>query len=187
MEKSRDTLVLTRRSLLTMGALGVLGGALGCRPESDGRAAFEAEDVGAELLAAPAVGELAVADAAALGLLFERMAAVWQLHPAGSDTDRLRQGLEGFLKTKTTRAPSYLAEYESAARIVEGRSRDGLEALLLSDFSMSEAPRTRLDHLRHYVVAELAVLHMTLGGFKRFGYRNYAGYMGGRPSPKPFR
>ncbi len=99
------------------------------------------------------------------------------------------------VENKTRQAPSYLAEYTEAADLL-ARIRDragGLEQaharLLLPSGGPESFGISRLGRARKFVCAEFMLWYVSQGGFKRFGYANYRGYMGGPflSKPLPYR
>jgi len=116
--------------------------------------------------------------------LFEYIGSAWD--GAGFCTISSESALRPILDQKTGLAPSYLTEYRRAVKTFrELRDQFGQEEGLRRFFFTSDDP-----FLRRYVVLELLTLQVAFGGFRRFGYKNYAGFMGGPfddPGHLPYR
>lgn len=120
--------------------------------------------------------------------LFDAIGKRWEMDASG--------GIEqwqfaSLVENKTTQAPSYLAEYTEAADLL-ARIRDhagGLDQaharLLLPSNRPESFGISRLGRARKFVSAEFILWYVSQGGFKRFGYANYRGYMGGPFSSRP--
>ncbi|HLL46533.1 MAG TPA: hypothetical protein VK399_07480 [Longimicrobiaceae bacterium] len=100
------------------------------------------------------------------------------------------------LDLKTSRPPSYLAEYRETSVLLQcltdefGGFERAAEQLLYFDPNDREFAKKRIGHIHYFVVREFLNLLVTQGGFRRFGYVNYAGWRGGRyddPSHLPYR
>lgn len=125
------------------------------------------------------------------GLLSEpEAAAMWSMFAfIGREWDTARfcritspTGLRPVLDAKTTIAPSYLTEYRRAAAALGALVRQyGPEAGMRRFFFSNPDACTG-----QMVVSELVMLQVAQGGFRRFGYVNYAGFMGG-PYDDPLR
>ena len=96
-----------------------------------------------------------------------------------------KESFTRILDLKTSLRPSYFYEYMSAIQIFEKykspTGRLDFEKILLHNTD---------DFLNKFVTLEFINLTLTSGGFKRFGYKNYAGYAGGRfdnPMKLPYR
>lgn len=125
----------------------------------------------------------------------EWIRAEWSLEDHSTvDAD----GLLTFLSQKTREVPSYLYEYSQAVEVFAaaekelGSASDAIRLLVLGGLSESTAygGLTRIGAFRAFVSDELIILHVVRGGFKRFGYRNYDGFIGGPftdPSNLPYR
>lgn len=86
------------------------------------------------------------------------------------------------LNLKTIKTPSYLAEYQSAARLirdVQNRFDSEQETFLYLMFTRrneKEKLKTRLGRAQNFVFDELVRHIVSNGGFRRFGLVNYSGY-----------
>lgn len=67
---------------------------------------------------------------------------------------------------KVARPISYVGEYRNALSLLSHRET----------VSLREAPRSRLEHARYYVVREFAQLHLVLGGHLSVGYPTFFGH-----------
>ncbi|MCZ6664261.1 MAG: hypothetical protein O7B81_03040 [Gammaproteobacteria bacterium] len=88
------------------------------------------------------------------------------------------------LGLKTEEAPSYLTEYEEAAEVwrrTTAEMDNDLDAfwLLLTHGSVADE-RGRAGRVKTFVLSELITYHVVHGGFRRFGYKNYNGYISGQ-------
>ncbi len=186
---------LSRRRLLHLGAVGVLGWA-GCPftrwLASPSFAALAAQPVGSRMLEPDAVGTLSHTEHERLWSLFESIRTWWSLDGPEPDMGRRRAWFAEAVALKVELRPSYLGEYRSAARLVEAccerrGSNDELAPLFATSFSRADPVATRLDHLRHYVVTEFIQLHVIAGGLLSFGYGTYPGYQAGPLIQRPYR
>ena len=92
-----------------------------------------------------------------------------------SEIESRKIEFDRFIQAKTSQPPSYLGEYENAVEVL-GQS-----------FPFSISLETKIGHFRKYVIREFAELHLIVGGFKHFGYRNYFGHPGGPLTGHPYR
>lgn len=94
--------------------------------------------------------------------------------------------LRPVLDAKTSATPSYLTEYRIAIGVLrELRRQYGDQEALRRFFFAQPDPC-----VQQYTVAEFLNLQVAQGGFRRFGYVNYAGFMGGPfddPARLPYR
>lgn len=180
-------LEIDRRGLLRMGLSAGLLAALpaGCVRLRDGDASVLLEIVGdAELPIDPErVGEASDSALDDLIGLCDFVDRGWEL---GAEMERYRDRLRADLRVKTVERPSYLSEYESAARLVrivrrESASPDQAWATLLFSKIDSRVPeQTRLGRARRLVFGEIVTHQVALsGGFRSFGVVNYTGWAGG--------
>ena len=95
----------------------------------------------------------------------------------------LRGAFNSFVNAKCEEEPSYSSEYLAAVRWLESQTGPDAALLALRESSCG----ARLAHIKHFVVKEFADLHLISGGFRHFGYRNYAGFMGGPLLNRPYR
>lgn len=85
------------------------------------------------------------------------------------------------LRADSGEAPSYVGEYENALQVLETlNAAHGEQAMPMLLF----APKTvsaecRLGHAKKYVADEFMSVAIVSGGFRHFGGRNFAGYLGG--------
>jgi len=89
-----------------------------------------------------------------------------------------------FVHVRTSREPSYLAEYRSAIGVLDHlkaeRGERAFEWLLFeSGLKPGDPPMTALGHLKKYVVDEFIRVWLAAGGFRSYGAGNYNGYVGG--------
>ncbi len=90
--------------------------------------------------------------------------------------------LEDVLSLKTNTLPSYLSEYQSAARLIhdaKARLNSEKEAflyLLFAGRENSNLLETRLGRAQKFVFDELMRHIVANGGFRRFGFINYKGF-----------
>ena len=85
------------------------------------------------------------------------------------------------LGLKTEEVTSYLTEYEEAAEVwrrATAQTDNDLDAfwLLLTHGSVADE-RGRAGRVKTFVLSELITYHVVHGGFRRFGYKNYSGYI----------
>lgn len=78
-----------------------------------------------------------------------------------------------------------IAEYQ---RLIDqyGDKNRALDAL----FTENELPDPKLPNIANYVLAEFMRMQTAFGGFKKYGYENFSGWMGGgsySQSPPPYR
>lgn len=157
-----------------------------------------------EWLATVVAGETGLRDPARTGTmsaeefdafwaLFERIGELWEL---SAFTTIDRTALRDMLDLKAESPPSYFTEYRAGAKAIRHTldridSRTGaFDLLITGTFDADEIAATRLGRLRRHVVGELITLQVSHGGFRRFGYKNYRGYMGGvfsDPDDLPYR
>jgi hypothetical protein len=105
--------------------------------------------------------------------LFDYIGSAWG--SAGFCTIASEGALRPILDQKTGLSPSYLTEYRRAVKTFRQlQDQFGQEEALRRFFFVVDDP-----FLRRYVVLELLTLQVAFGGFRRFGYKNYAGFMGG--------
>jgi hypothetical protein len=87
---------------------------------------------------------------------------------------------------KTTQEPSSLTEYRETLAIFRSLRREHGEAEALSKlFSLDTSSPAH-----KYVLSEFITLQVIRGGFRKFGYVNYQGAMGGtfnNPAQLPYR
>lgn len=168
-----ETAIIGRRDFLRMAA--ALG--LTWRIGADGVGHLWAQPAPGQTCTGPAspevTGDLSEREAAAMWSIFEYVGRTW-------DTARFCRitspaGLRPVLHAKTSIEPSYLTEYRRAVAILDELVRqygqdEGMRRFLFSNPDVCT---------RQLVIAELVMLQVTQGGFRRFGYVNYAGFMGG--------
>ena len=92
-----------------------------------------------------------------------------------------RTEFDRILDLKTSRTPSYLAEYVSAVNLLDASAAwmgDAGSAAgeLFEDVGVDGSPQR---HAHTYVVSEFIMLQIAFGGFRKWGYVNYPGYAGG--------
>jgi hypothetical protein len=91
--------------------------------------------------------------------------------------------LPGILDLKTQEAPSYLSEYQSAAKLVRAaRDRFGSPAMAFPHLMFTERGGaagigTKLGRCRTYVFDEIVRHAVANGGFRKFGLINYDGFI----------
>ena len=92
-----------------------------------------------------------------------------------------RTEFDHILDLKTSRTPSYLAEYVSAVNLLGasaawmGNAGSAVGALF-DDVGVDGSPQR---HAHTYIVSEFIRLQVAFGGFRKWGYVNYPGYAGG--------
>lgn len=128
-----------------------------------------------------------------LWALFRRIGKVWEL---GQFTTIDRSTLQNMLALKTVELPSYFSEYRAGAEVIQtaidalDSRADAFDLLIGGEFRAADLGRTRLGRLRRHVISELVTFQVSHGGFRRFGYKNYRGHMGGQftdPANPPYR
>ena len=94
--------------------------------------------------------------------------------------------LESDLGLKTSKPPSYLAEYRHALDLIElvSDASENIEqtwtTLLFAEFDMENFANTKIGRARRFVFSEIIAHQVPIsGGFKSFGWVNYRGYFGG--------
>jgi hypothetical protein len=130
--------------------------------------AYEKESIGPNMLEPGRTGSLCVEDFGQLWTLFVAMGLHWGIGSKDS-LDAQRTRFAEIIALKTGSEPSFLAEYEMAAKIIGARGEKGLQSLFVHPTEMGQNLDTRFEHFRRYVVVEFAELHLTNGGFARFG------------------
>ena len=130
-------------------------------------------------------GELSGGDGDVLWRLFGAIERRWSL----SGLVKLdKSAFLEILRQKTARPPSYLTEYRDAAGLLSSLWSRAVQPDAVFTAVVDEA--TRLGRARRFVVGEFMELQIAFGGFKRFGYANYRGFVGGPlsdPSHLPYR
>ena len=128
------------------------------------------------------VGTVSSATFDRLWWTFERIADIWEL---SSFLTMDKSDLENMVALKSEERPSYLAEYDAGAAVID-RAIDSmadrnkaLDLLISGRFPETYLLNSRLGQFRTYVVWEFMSLAVSQGGFKRFGYENYRGFMAG--------
>lgn len=137
-------------------------------------------------------GDLTPEQYASLYAVFERIGERWDMKAAGGvEESQFRE----FVEAKTSQAPSYLAEYAAAIEIINvlakepGATPSAIDRLLSPTERPEASAQTRLGRAHTYVSAEFAAWYVTQGGFRRFGYHNYRGFIAGpfTMTPPPYR
>lgn len=122
------------------------------------------------------VGSLNQGEFDTLFSLCEHVDKVWEF---GANLPQYRQQLRADLELKTSRQPSYLAEYKSALELIELAEEDW-PILLFSEANAENFNATRLGRARQFVFSEIIGHQIPISGaFKSFGLINYRGYFGG--------
>ncbi|WP_317930691.1 hypothetical protein [Halioxenophilus sp. WMMB6] len=91
--------------------------------------------------------------------------------------------LPALLELKTQQAPSYLAEYQSAAALLmaaRAREKSDDQAYTYALFAgrdLKNSNATRLGRAERWVFNELVRHMIKTGGFRRFGSQNYDGFI----------
>ena len=121
----------------------------------------------------------------ALWLVFGHIGERWQ-DAAFNEVTRME--FDRVLDVKTSRTPSYLAEYVSALNLLGAlASRTGdIGSAVEELFDGAGGGGLRQQHAHVYVVSEFIMLQVAFGGFRKWGYVNYRGYAGGSFS-NPYR
>lgn len=85
------------------------------------------------------------------------------------------------LDLKTTRPPSYLAEYRRALAVFDTKGGVSIEAILetLAAPSKTDDRFTDEAHVQSNVIEEFLRLSLARGGFQQFGLTNHPGFWGG--------
>lgn len=119
------------------------------------------------------LGKLTHAEAQELWSVFVHIGAAW-----GNAKYCILQDIEALrpiLDAKTDNLPSYLYEYQSAIEVLAQLRQQYGHQEALQKFLFAQPDSCA----RKYVVAEFINLQISQGGFRRFGYKNYVGFMGG--------
>ena len=125
------------------------------------------------------VGTLSEADTDTLWHLFEAIRVNWRM-PEVSKGELLE-----FLTLKTSQPPSYLREYREAAesfRAARAGAADDASALRRMLAASSEEVEGQLPpaaYTKDLVIREMIRLHLSRGGYRRFGLQNGPGFFGG--------
>lgn len=102
-----------------------------------------------------------------------------------SNMESYPDSLTGILKIKTNEKPSYLEEYRNAALLIEeakprfNSKNEMFIHLLFNGRDQEDMIGTRLGRARQFVFDEIIRHIVANGGFRRFGFVNYKGYIGG--------
>lgn len=124
--------------------------------------------------------------------LFLHIGKTWEM----SNVSEIQEWhFSDLIENKTTQSPSYLTEYIEAVNIIVKIQNQGvglIEAYTRLLFPLDRPElfiKTRLGRAQKFVSSELIIWYVSQGGFKRFGYKNYRGFMGGpfTTSPPPYR
>lgn len=124
--------------------------------------------------------------------LFLHIGKTWEMSKVSNIQER---DFTDLVENKTTQTPSYLTEYIEATNIIKkiqshGRTLDEAYArLLLPVNGADQMFKSRLGRAQTFVSSEFIIWYVSQGGFRRFGYKNYRGYMGGlfTTQPLPYR
>lgn len=177
---------LNRRDFLRLvAALGLTwSGGAACVAERAAAAVASDQAACAGMRQPTVVGTLTDVESSEMWRLFSYIGDAWQ-NGAYCRIDSASM-LRPVLNAKTRATPSYLTEYRIAIDVLrELRRRYGdQEALRRFFFDQPDLC------VKQYTVAELLNLQVSQGGFRRFGYVNYAGFMGGpfdNPAHLPYR
>ena len=88
-----------------------------------------------------------------------------------------------FMSAKTMRDPSYAAEYESAIMVLRELHVEhpgtAFDWLFFTYKPVNADPKTRLEHLKFFVVDEFIRMQLVAGGYASFGFATYSGSMAG--------
>lgn len=99
---------------------------------------------------------------------------------------KTEQDFKPIIDLKTSQTPSYLTEYQKAIAFFRDlKSKYGESEALRKLFFEDSEPG-----IRQNVLSEFLYLQIAQGGFLKFGYKNYLGYMAGPfddPSNLPYR
>lgn len=113
--------------------------------------------------------ELTDAEIEKLWRIFKEIGNAWGNAPHGPGG--LKSSWLEFLTAKTTRRPSYVAEYVNACQVVDDlieHESDPFQKLLF-DNGLSGGPiDTRLAHAKNFVVDEFIKVQVVAGGFRSF-------------------
>lgn len=128
-------------------------------------------------------GSLSQSEFDSLFSLCEYVDTTWEF---GANMPQYRQQLHADLDLKTTRQPSYLAEYKSSLELVDlvienaGSAAQAWPTLLFSEAGAENFSATKLGRARRFVFSEIIGHQIPISGaFKGFGLVNYRGYFGG--------
>ncbi len=125
-------------------------------------------------------------------VLWSLFQAINQAWGDSSETDSFKLQWEEFVDLRINNNPSYKGEYANATIVLrelfQKYGQEGAYARLLFNSELSDDD-TRLAHVKKYVVDEFIKVHLTLGGFKHYGARNYNSFFGGprNTTPPPYR
>lgn len=131
------------------------------------------------------VGSLNQEEFDSLFSLCEYVDKAWKF---GANMSHYRQQLRADLELKTTREPSYLAEYKSALEVID-LAQGVWPTLLFSEVDPENFSSTKLGRARQFVFSEIIAHQISISGaFKSFGLVNYRGFFGGPyASPGSYR
>lgn len=122
------------------------------------------------------VGSLSREEFQSLFSLCNYVDTVWEF---GANMPRYQDQLRADLELKTTRQPSYLAEYESALELIE-LTEEAWPTLLFAELDADDFGSTKLGRARQFVFSEIIGHQIPISGaFKSLGLINYRGYFGG--------
>jgi hypothetical protein len=175
--------ILNRRQFNLLSVASATAVPLLATAADDQFSAWATEQVLGELaLRAPnTTGTITGHDRDLLKTLFMYIGSRWEMN----DLVNGEQEFAALVDTKTTLLPSYLSEYQEAASILErARSellsiRDAVSMVLVHYDNVNSFATTRLGRLQKYVSSEFMTWWVSRGGFRRFGYSNYKGFMRG--------
>ena len=138
------------------------------------------------------IGNLTSEQYSSLYAVFERIGERWDMKAAGGiEESQFRE----FVEAKTSQAPSYLVEYAATVEIINVMARElgtttaAIDRLLSPPDVPEARAQTRFGRAHTYVSAEFTAWYVTQGGFRRFGYHNYRGFIAGpfTMAPPPYR
>jgi hypothetical protein len=137
-------------------------------------------------------GHISIDERNRLKELFAMIGISWGMESTGVG----EREFSDLVDLKTSETPSYLTEYSEAAEILtKFTSKDfaptgSLAKLLFQPSDSSSFETTRLGRFKRYVFSEFITWWVTQGGYQRFGYATYRGFMKGPftdPTNPPFR
>lgn len=115
--------------------------------------------------------ELAAAEIERLWRLFHAIGEYWQ--NTSNDSVGQRSSWTEFITLRAMQKPSYVAEYENALRVMEELEAEfgenAFQMMFQHKLGDKEDPRTRMDHLKRFVVNEFIQMQIVAGGFRGFG------------------
>lgn len=128
------------------------------------------ESVSSDMLSAEP-RELAPAEIEQLWELFHAIGMYWQ--NTSNDSVGQRSSWTEFIALRAVQKPSYVAEYENALSVMDELEAEcgenAFQMMFQHKLEDREKPRTRMDHVKRFVVNEFIRMQIVAGGFRGFG------------------